>query len=260
MSRHRFFLTAQLPASPGRVDLPLSAADVHHIARALRLQPGDEIVAVEPEGTAWLVRLTSVGRESCTGEAFEALSEGGFAPDVTLVAGVAKGDRTDLAIEKAVEIGVARVVPVLTERSVVRLTPEKAAARGDRWRRVALAAAKQSQRTFVPHVADPVSLGEIVPVLAETYDVVLVAWEEGADTAPGIGEALDEAGVTSASRIAVVVGPEGGLTAGEVYDLESAGARAVSLGPMVLRAETAGIVAVALAAYELGGLGGRRRG
>ena len=260
MSHHRFFLTEPLPDEPGPVELPLTPADVHHITRALRLGPGDEIVVVEPGGGASLVRLLSGGHESCVAEVVEALGDSGYVPDVTLIAGVAKGDKTDLAIEKAVETGVARVVPVLTERSVVRLTAEKAVARGERWRRVALAAAKQSQRTSVPPVADPVPLGHILDELEATYDVVLVAWEEGADTAPGIGEALDEAGVTSASRVAIVVGPEGGLTAGEVYDLERAGARAVSLGSTVLRAETAGIVAVALVAYELGGLGGRRRG
>ncbi len=260
MSHHRFFLTEALPTGPGPVELPLSSADVHHVTRALRLGPGDEVVVVEPDGAAWLARLTSTDHGSCVVEVVEALAGAGPVAHVTLIAGVAKSDKTDLAIEKAVEVGVSRVVPVLTERSVVRLTAEKAAARGERWRRVALAAAKQSQRATVPPVSDPVPLAAIIEDLDATYDIIVVAWEEGADTAPGIGEALDEAGATSSSRVAVVVGPEGGLTAAEVYDLERAGARTVSLGPTVLRAETAGIVAVALVAYELGGLGGRRRG
>lgn len=107
-------------------------------------------------------------------------------------------------------------------------------------------------------VGDPITLPEVASRCAE-YDAMLVVWEDAAVSGPGVGQALDEAGVAGDARVALVVGPEGGLTSAEVYLLESAGARAVTLGETVLRTETAGIVAAALCAYELGGLGGRPR-
>lgn len=237
--------------------MPLSARDVHHATSVLRLSEGAEMVLVEPAGPAWKVRLTGIGANGIFAEPVERLPE---APPcrVTLVQGVAKGGKMDLVVEKATELNIEAVMPVFTERSVVRLDTEKVPVRGDRWRRVALAAAKQSQRTSVPIVTDPLSFADARGRLSE-FDTVLVVWEGASATGPGIGQALDESRVTVESRVAVVVGPEGGLTAEEVYELEASGARAVTLGETVLRSETAGIVAAALCAYELGALGGRPR-
>jgi len=256
MSQHRFFLSHPLRSRDAEVALELTDADRHHLANALRLGAEDEIVAVEPDRSVWRVRLTAVGPEHVTGVPVERMPAS-HEPHVTLVQGVAKGTRTDTVIEKAVEIGVEAVIPVLTERTVVRLDDEKRAARGQRWRRVAHAAAKQSQRAFVPQVSDPVALESLAGRL-NSYDVVLVLWEES--SAGGIGQQLDDAGVSAESRVAVVVGPEGGLSDAEVRWLEERGARVASLGNTVLRSETAGIVAVALCVYELSGLGGRPRG
>jgi 16S rRNA (uracil1498-N3)-methyltransferase len=238
--------------------LSLSAADLHHAVSVLRLSAGAEIAVVEPEGSAWRVRLTESGPDGLVAEKVERLA-GSLARRITLVQGVAKGTKVDLVVEKATELNIEAVMPVLTERSVVRLDADKAHGRGERWRRVAHAAAKQSQRTTVPSVADPVPLSEAYQTLA-TFDIVLLVWEGASATGRGIGQALDEAAATQASRIALVVGPEGGLSTEEVYALEASGARAVTLGDTVLRSETAGIVAAALCVYELGGLGGRPRG
>ncbi len=261
MSAHRFFLTESLDVLPedGRTLLPLSATDLHHAVTVLRMRLGTHIVVVEPDGAAWRAHVLAADHHGVTADRFERLPPASLA-HVTLVQGIAKGDRVDLVVEKATELGIEAVIPVLTERSVVRLTAEKAAARGDRWRRVAAAAAKQSQRTSVPRVSDPGELSTFIAGQLADFDVVLVAWEGAAATGTGIGPALDEADATPGSTVAVVVGPEGGLTAEEVYALESAGARAVTLGDTVLRSETAGIVASALTLYELGSLGGRPRG
>jgi 16S rRNA (uracil1498-N3)-methyltransferase len=237
--------------------LSLSAADLHHAVSVLRLSAGAEIAVVEPDGSAWRVRLTGSGADGLVAEKVERLGES-LAHRITLVQGVAKGAKVDLVVEKATELNIEAVMPVLTERSVVRLDAERAHGRGERWRRVARAAAKQSQRTTVPAVADPVPITEAYHTLA-TFDIVLLVWEGASASGPGIGQALDEAAATQASRIALVVGPEGGLSTEEVSALEASGARAVTLGDTVLRSETAGIVAAALCVYELGGLGGRPR-
>ncbi|MRR13255.1 RsmE family RNA methyltransferase, partial [bacterium] len=143
------------------------------------------------------------------------------------------------------------------ERSVVRLEGTKAAARTARWRRVAAEAAKQSQLADVPHVTDIVAFADLPAALADS--LVLVCWEDS-EAAPGIGEALRAAAPVAETDVAIVVGPEGGLTSAEVRVLQRAGASVCSLGSTILRTETAGVVAAALALYERGGLGGAHRG
>lgn len=246
-----------LPLGDGPCVLALSAGDLHHALSVLRLSPGAEIAVVEPDGSAWRVRVADADPDGLLAERIERLGET-TAYRVTLVQGVAKGSKVDLVVEKATELNIEAVMPVITERSVVRLDADKAHARGERWRRVARAAAKQSQRTTVPTVTDPMALSAAHCALA-TFDVVLVVWEGAEVSGPGIGRALDEAGATTGTRIALVVGPEGGLSAEEVHALQVSGARTVTLGETVLRSETAGIVAAALCVYELGGLGGRPR-
>lgn len=259
VSIHRFFLEEPMGESGEQpVALALSADDRHHLVAALRSVAGDEIAVVEPAGEVWRMRLTSVDRDLVEGARVQRLPSS--APcRLTLIQAMAKSSKVDSVVQKAVELNVEAVIPVFTQRSVVRLDAAKRAARGERLRRVATAAAKQSKRTSIPRVSDPVSLDEAMRSL-DSFDATLVLWEGTAVTAPGIGEALDELGVTSASKVALVVGPEGGLTSDEVYALESANARAVTLGETILRSETAGIVATAVCIYELGGLGGRPRG
>lgn len=255
MALHRFF--AEEPLSPGAEHaedgfvLPLSARDIHHLRDVLRLDSGDEVILVAG-GRALQVKLLAVEERAIgrvTGDAAVAQL-----PRVTLVQGLAKGEKMDDIVRQTTELGVFRIVPFVAERSVVKLAPAKAEARTQRWRRVAAEAAKQSQRVDMPHVM-PLAASEDLPALLGDA-TVLVCWED-APEAPGIGEALRIEAPDAEAEVAVVVGPEGGLTAREVALLEAAGARTVSLGGTVLRTETAGVVATALALYERGGLGGR---
>jgi len=254
MSRHRFFATAPLPDTAGTVVLPLSSADVHHAVRVLRVRPGEEVDIAEPSGRIWRVRVTSADGEVMLAERLcEVKAE--RESHVTLVFGVSKGSKNDDIIEGAVEVGVAETWPVFTARSVVRLDAEKRIERGQRLRRVASAAAKQSKRASVPLVADPRDLADVLLLLAQ-FDLVLVAWEEASGL--GFREAIALAPIPPDARVAVVVGPEGGLSAEEVAQLVGAGAVVCTLGATILRAETAGVVATALVVHELGGLGNAR--
>jgi 16S rRNA (uracil1498-N3)-methyltransferase len=234
----------------------MSDRDRHHLSLVLRMQPGEEVVAVEPDGAVWALRLFAVSPDVVIAGRIERLPAT-TELRVVLVQGVGKSDKTSEVVQGAVEVGVSAVWPVITARSIVKLDAEKRADRGMRWRRVAEAAAKQSQRTFVPEVSDPVELRHVLGLIAGC-DVALVAWEDAAG-APGVREALAAAGAREGSRVALVVGPEGGLTAEEVAELETAGAIPVSLGTTILRTETAGVVGAALVVHELGGLGNRER-
>lgn len=255
MALHRFFLEAPVTED---APLPLSARDRHHARVVLRIRPGDEVVAVEPAGRVLRIRVMEVAEEGVRGEVLGIeRPEGG--PRVTLVQGVARGPRMDLAVQKAVEVGVTEIVPFLSRRSVVKLDARGRSEKAARWQRIAEEAAKQSQRSFVPHVREPVPVRSL-PEALTGHDLVLVLWEEAGRRAEGIGEALERAGVDRGARVAVVVGPEGGLDAEEVAFLTDAGAVPVTLGATILRSETAGVVGPALVLYELGGLGGRGRG
>ncbi|MBI5232351.1 MAG: 16S rRNA (uracil(1498)-N(3))-methyltransferase [Coriobacteriales bacterium] len=231
--------------------MPLTPEDLRHAADSLRLRPGEEIVGVDPRGNAAVYVLTSVHREGVEAR-WEADVERPWEPDVTLVLGIAKGAKFDDAVEGAIEVGVRAVWPVMLTRDIVKLEARKREARAERWRRVALAAAKQSQRAFVPEVAEPATLRDLLPMLAG-LDVVLVAWEEALShpEAPTVGGALRAAGASADSSVAVVVGSEGGLTGAEVASLREIGAIAVTLGPTILRTETAGVVAPALVIAEM---------
>jgi 16S rRNA (uracil1498-N3)-methyltransferase len=249
MTLHRFFACGPL-ADEGA--LPLSPSDVHHIRDVLRLAAGDRIVVVDGTGAA-VVRLTDVtGVVAGVRERALPVVE---VPPVVLAQAVPKGDRMEMVIRQATEVGVSRVIPFTSERCVVRMDSARAHAKAERWRRIAGEAAKQSQRTDVPEVSDPVSLAAL-PALLEGA-VVLVCWEDAGD-ARGIGQVLDGLDVAPDSVVAVVIGPEGGLSSGEVALLEAHGAWVVTLGATLLRTDTAGLIASALVLYERGSLGGRR--
>lgn len=257
MGRPRFFVTEQPDAGVGDLvsNFHLNPGDLHHAAHVLRLSAGDEVEIVTPDSSVMTVKLVSAPHKTLAGHvahiAEPLVNEG---TRVTLVQGLPKGDKLDLVIEKAVEIGVDRIIPVMFERSVVRLDPERARSRGERLRRIAAAAAKQSRRVVVPDVLDPIEVSSLLPVL-ECYDIVLVALEDFPE-ATSIRTALSRIDGIASSKIAIVVGPEGGLTSAEVESLLRHGAHPVSFGSTVLRTETAGIVGSALVIYECGGLGG----
>lgn len=251
MSLHRFFVTGSVASGAVTIDGP----DVHHLRDVLRMEPGDEIAVADPQGKQAVARLVTVDGDTASAEVVHALPDI-FEPDVTLIQGLSRGPKMDLVMQKVTEIGIRRIAPVVMKRSVVKLDPVGRWERADRWRKIVAEASKQSQRATQPKVDEPVEF-ERLETLFSQLDVVLVPWEESAHTS--VGEALRAAGATGSTRVGVVVGPEGGMESAEVDALKRLGAVPVTLGPTILRTETAAIVAVALASYELGGLGGARR-
>ncbi|MCL4554826.1 MAG: 16S rRNA (uracil(1498)-N(3))-methyltransferase [Actinobacteria bacterium] len=235
-------------ATGDRVEAPLDPASAHHAHRVRRLSAGAVVEVVEPSGRVLTVTLESAPSAVLSGTV-TSIAEPRQGPRIALFQGMPKGDKLDLVVAKATEIGVDTVVPVIFERSVVDLSAPKRAARGERLRRVALAAAKQSRRDSVPTVIDPVDLAEAIPMLAE-YDTVLLALEDGLVTR--VDAALS--GDAGCDSVAIVVGPEGGFADRELERLLATGATPVTLGPNILRTETAGIVASAIIAYHLYGL------
>ncbi len=223
------------------------AEEAHHLTRVLRLGAGDVVAALDGGGHELTVRLTRVGARGAEGtvvssRALHTESE----LDLTLAQGIAKGDKMEGIIRMATELGVTRIVPLLTERSLVGA--EAASRRLARWRRVSKEAAKQSGRAVIPEVAPPHALADWLAAIGGA-GLLLCLWEN--ERAP-LAERLPAG---RPSRATVVVGPEGGLTDGEVARLRGAGAVLAGLGPRILRTETAGPVAVALLQSRYGDLG-----
>ncbi|HSM92707.1 MAG TPA: RsmE family RNA methyltransferase, partial [Anaeromyxobacteraceae bacterium] len=158
---------------------------------------------------------------------------------------LAKGEKIDLVVQKATELGVARIVPWEAARSVVRLEGERAEERARRWRRIAEEAARQCGRADVPEVRAPASLGELAAELPPGFLPILFHGEGSVPIAR----------LPAAGGVVAIVGPEGGLTPAELGALERAGAVRASLGPRTLRAETAAIAAVALLQARYGDMG-----
>lgn len=265
MSLHHFFLDEQVLERETQpcFALRLGSDDLKH-ARVLRLEPGEHISVVDAAQDYFECEVVSADADIVVriAQKLDAPDDG---PTVVLVQGIAKGDKMDDIIRHATEVGVGAFVPLTCTRSVVKLDEKKAAAKTRRWRAIARSAAMQAGRATVPEVAEPASVAQAAAMFAEAT-AVLVCWEECPSTstiASALGSAFEECGVRDVrdARIVVVVGPEGGLSASEV-ELLTAGKRAwpVTLGPSILRTETAGVVAPALVLYECGRSGGMGRG
>ncbi|MFT3913812.1 MAG: 16S rRNA (uracil(1498)-N(3))-methyltransferase [Anaeromyxobacteraceae bacterium] len=218
----------------------------HHLVDVLRLLPGEAIEVFDGQGGAWDGTLAPGLDVLALGPRREAARPGA---DVRLLVALAKGEKMDLVVQKTTELGVTAVVPFEAERSVVRLEGERAEERARRWRRIAEEAARQCGRADVPDVLAPRSLAKALAAIPAGFALHVFHVEAGE-------AAGSKPPAAAAPGHALVVGPEGGLTAGEVAACLAAGARPATLGPRVLRAETAAIVAVALAQARHGDLAG----
>ncbi len=224
------------------------ATAAHHLGRVLRAAVGDLIQAVD-DGTLLSVRLTAIGGRRAEGLVVSRAPLATESPlRLTLAQAVPKGDKMDGIVRMATELGVSRVIPLTTERSVVRLSAERWGARRARWERVAREAAQQSGRATAPEIAPGRTLADW-PIDPTTDGLVICFWES---EPRGLAALLPPEPCSTAT---VIVGPEGGLTADEVRALAQAGAVVAGLGPRVLRTETAGPVAVALLQARYGDLG-----
>jgi 16S rRNA (uracil1498-N3)-methyltransferase len=241
MSQRRLFVP---PERLGGGRVTLSGDEHRHLARVLRARPGSAVTLFDGAGgeiDAEVLRVSRDETELALG-ARRAAGPVSVAP-VTLLVAVPRGPRMDLLIEKTCELGVARIVPVTTERSVVRPEPGRSA----RWEKIAREAARQCGRADVPTIDPPVALVDAVaaPTLPAQR---LVFWEQ--ERARPLRAALGTPAPT-----ALLIGPEGGFAASEIAVAEAAGFVAVALGRRILRVETAAIVAVALVAEAHGDLG-----
>ena len=240
---HRFFIKKE---SIFKDEIVISGEDVQHISKVLRLQNGDRIVLCDGEGTDYLSTVESMDKHSIKVKVIhKEASKGEPAIDVVLYQGIPKSAKMDTIIQKCTEMGIKRIVPVSTARTVVRLDSEKDERRKvERWTKIAEEASKQSGRGRIPIIDMPMTLQEALMDASKLYTVI--APYELEDSV-SIKEALcGERG----SSIGFFVGPEGGFEDYEIEKVKNIGAVPVTLGSRVLRTETAGIVVLTVIMYE----------
>ena len=215
----------------------VTGQDAHHIARVLRMRVGDELTLCDGAGTDYVCRITSLGDEVVADVLYRRPSESEPSVAVTLYQGLPKSEKMDLIVQKCVEIGVCRIVPVAMARSIVKLNAAEGEKKRDRWQKIAASAAEQSGRGIVPEVAAPISFKQLLAA-AESENVV--TFYEGG------GEPLSALVSGETKQLSIVIGPEGGFDASEVEQLRAVGAQVATLGPRILRCETAPLVALAV--------------
>lgn len=266
MSLPQFFLENQVLASEVEEVFPLrlSKDDAKH-ARVLRLSSGEHIAVVDASQDYFECEIVDFTDSIPSVRISRHVEDPVSGPLIMLVQGLPKADKMEMVIRHATEIGVSAFVPFKCARSIVKLDDKKAKAKVERWSAIAKSAAMQSGRLLVPEVTTPVGLKELCELVSEA-SAVLICWEEAPQTkslAEALHSGLAACGMQLSpedARVAVIVGPEGGLTTEEVDALLACNPRAalVSLGASILRTETAGLIAPALTIYELGGLGSSR--
>jgi 16S rRNA (uracil1498-N3)-methyltransferase len=238
--------------APGAVQgdrVSFDATAAHHLGRVLRAAVGDLVQAVDPHGELLSVRLTAIAPRRAEGLVVERTRLDTESPlRLTLAQAVPKGDKMEGIVRMTTELGVTRLIPLMTERTVVRLPPDRWGSRLARWQRVAREAAQQCGRAVVPEITPPRALADWRS--DPDRDGLLICFWEAEPR--GLNRLLPDGPCSAAT---VIVGPEGGLTAKEVHALAEAGALVAGLGPRVLRTETAGAVAVALLQSRYGDLG-----
>lgn len=232
--------------------ITIKDAEARHITKVLRLGPGDIITVLDGRGFLYESRIDKKDKDIVYCKVLHRDKAGGEPPlRVVLVQGIAKGDRMDTVIQKGTELGASAFLPVHCHRSVVQMDKKKGTSRRERWQRIAAEAAKQCRRGRVPDVLEPVSWRDALELIPPKA-AILIPWEEA--SARTLKEELQA--LSKPEEIYIMIGPEGGLERQEVDEAIRRGGIPVTLGPRILRTETAGPATITMVLYHWGDLGG----
>ena len=240
-----------LPLAPGaRIALPEAAAA--HLLRVLRLREGDACVLFNGDGHDYDARIIATGKRGGEVEVTGRRAVDNESPlRITLLQGIARGEKMDLILQKATELGVARIVPLQSQRSEVRLEGARLDKRVEHWRAVVVSACEQCGRARMPQVEQPVAL-DAVAAATEAAALRLTLHPQGEHALPSLAPRMPADGAVA---IAIAIGPEGGWGPRDRVQLRAAGYEGLRLGPRILRTETAGLAAIAALQAMYGDLG-----
>ena len=242
---YHFFVT---PDQVGEGYCRITGQDVNHIRNVLRMKPGEEIAVRDGISRNYVCALETLGEDEVLARILRTEADSSELPArLILFQGLPKGDKMELVIQKAVELGAYQIVPVSTRRSVVRLDGKKAEAKVRRWNAIAESAAKQSGRSRIPRVREAMIFSEALASAGE-LDVLLIPYEkaEGMEATRQVIE-----GIRPGQSVGIFIGPEVGFEEAEVEQAVALGAAPVTLGRRILRTETAGFVMLSMLLYHL---------
>lgn len=223
----------------------ITDSDVNHIKNVLRKKPGDRISIVS-DGAEYETEIINLSSDNVECEIIEKIQTEIAGPKLTIYQGLAKADKIEYIIQKCSELGVYEIVPVELKRCVVKLDGKDKAKKIERWQKIAEVAAKQSLRNDILKVERIVNFTQMIEDFKE-FDYVIMAYEKEENSLKNAIKNISE----SHSKIAVVIGPEGGIDVDEAEKMIESGAISVSLGKRILRTETAPVAISAIIMYEL---------
>ena len=235
---NRFYI---LPEFISESSIMITGADVNHIKNVLRLKPEDELVCFDGKGMEYLCSITSIEKDMVKTRIISSKkADTEPAVKITLAQGLPKSSKMDYVIQKAVELGVHKIIPVSTERTIAKGT------KLERWNKIAKEASEQCGRAIIPEVSPVLNFNEFLRI-STYFDLKLIPWEN--EKQISLKTILKEH--PAANSIALLIGPEGGFSKQEVKEAIEKGFKPVSLGKRILRTETAAVSAVSNILYEL---------
>ena len=243
---NRFFVDD--PGAFSDRSVVITGEDVNHVKNVLRLKENDELIVSDGRGRDYHCRISGITNEEVVADICDICDNfSELSTEITLFQGFPKGDKMELIIQKTVELGVTRIVPVMTKRTVVKLDDKKAKKKTERYNMIAESAAKQSGRGMIPEVTMPVSFAEAVS-MAEKLDMNIIPYEEaeGVEYSRNIIK-----NIKGKKSLGIFIGPEGGFAREEVEKVLDAGVSAITLGHRILRTETAGMAVISIIMFEL---------
>lgn len=258
---HRFFVS---PSALQGTHVALRGDVAHQVHSVLRMRPGERVVVLDDSGWEYEVELTRVGRDAALGTILDRRPAAGEPRiRITLYQSLLKRDNLEWVLQKCTEIGVAEFVPVVSRRTIVNNPADVKAGKLERWRRIIAEAAEQSRRGRLPVLHEALTFEEAITNVGARlalapptgkFDLALIPWEKEQSAGLHASLAAMKPGHRDPVSLALFIGPEGGFAEEEIALAREHGALAVTLGPRILRAETAAVVAVSLILYELGEL------
>lgn len=215
----------------------IEGSDVNHIANVLRMKPGEELLISVRGDWDYLCKIVDIETDRVNLKALESMEQRELPVNITLLQGIPKSDKLEMIIQKAVELGASEIIPVKTKRVVVKIDEKKVDTKVNRWNAIAESAAKQSKRSIIPKVHEPMSIDNALEIVKD-FGVKLIPYEnaDGIDKTRKILDNMDKT-----KNIAVFIGPEGGFEESEVERIKNSGFEVITLGKRILRTETAGL-------------------
>jgi len=221
----------------------LDVDDVHHIAIVLRMKAGEELLLCDGQGTEYSATITAISRTELKAEIISIAQREIIGPRITLGQGLPKSDKMDLIVQKATELGAANIIPLVTERTIVKIRDEEK--KIARWQKIAREAAMQSNRPDIPQVNPIQPFPDFLMTRAPgPLTLLLFPWEESAEPIKNVFKQSP-----NPSNIIVLIGPEGGFSLAEAEQAKSRGFHPVSLGRNILRTETASLAVLSIITY-----------